>query len=49
LREAGVQECALFFEISHRERSPMEYTVICDLKKSIAYWRAAVDATNING
>jgi sugar phosphate isomerase/epimerase len=49
LRKAGVQECALFFEISHRERSPMEHTVIRDLKESVAYWRAAVDATNVSG
>jgi len=28
-----------WFEISHRERYPMEYQVIDDLKESVEYWR----------
>jgi sugar phosphate isomerase/epimerase len=46
LKEAGVQECALFFEISHRERWPSEYSVIQDLKESVVYWEPVVAAAN---
>lgn len=46
LREAGAQTCTLLLEISHRERWPTDYTVVADLKASVAYWRPAVDAAN---
>jgi len=33
----------LLFEISHRERYPVEYQVIDDLKESIEYWRKYIE------
>lgn len=42
LREAGVEEATLLLEISHRERWPADYTVVADLKESVAHWRAAL-------
>ena len=44
MREAGVQSCTLLLEISHRERWPSDYTVVSDLKESVAYWRPAIEA-----
>ncbi|MCC6698009.1 MAG: sugar phosphate isomerase/epimerase [Candidatus Hydrogenedentes bacterium] len=44
MREAGVTECTLLLEISHRERWPSDYTVVADLKESVEYWRPAVEA-----
>ena len=44
MREAGVSECTLLLEISHRERWPSDYTVVADLKESVEYWRPAVEA-----
>jgi sugar phosphate isomerase/epimerase len=44
MREAGVQDCTLLLEISHRERLPMDGMVVSDLKESVAYWRPAIDA-----
>lgn len=46
LREAGVDTCTLLLEISHRERWPSDYSVIADLKESVAYWRPAIEAAN---
>jgi sugar phosphate isomerase/epimerase len=46
MREAGIERCTLLLEISHRERWPADYTVIDDLKESVAYWRPAVEAAN---
>ena len=46
MREAGVEECTLLLEISHRERWPSDYTVVDDLKESVAYWRPAIEASN---
>lgn len=46
LREAGVEKCTLLLEISHRERWPSDYTVVEDLKASIAYWRPAIEQAN---
>ncbi|MBI2432760.1 MAG: sugar phosphate isomerase/epimerase [Candidatus Hydrogenedentes bacterium] len=42
MREAGVQDCTLLLEISHRERWPSDYTVVRDLKESVEYWRPAI-------
>ena len=36
---SGAEEVVLLLEISHRERYPMEYQVIDDLKESVEYWR----------
>ena len=36
---SGAKETVLLLEISHRERYPVEYQVIDDLKKSVEYWR----------
>lgn len=46
MREAGVTECTLLLEISHRERWPSDYTVVTDLKESVEYWRPAVEAAH---
>jgi len=46
MREAGVAQCALLLEVSHRERWPTDYTVVADLKESVEYWRPAVEAAN---
>jgi len=46
MRDAGMETCTLLFEISHRERWPTDYTVVDDLKQSVAYWRPAVEANN---
>lgn len=46
MREAGVSECTLLLEISHRERWPSDYTVVADLKESVEYWRPAVEAAH---
>jgi sugar phosphate isomerase/epimerase len=48
MREAGVDECTLLLEISHRERWPTDYSVVEDLKESVAYWRPAVESANRN-
>ncbi|NJL72996.1 MAG: sugar phosphate isomerase/epimerase [Candidatus Competibacteraceae bacterium] len=42
LEQAGVEEATLLLEISHRERWPADYTVVQDLKESVAYWKAAL-------
>jgi len=39
IEASGAKEVVLLLEISHRERYPMEYQVIDDLKKSVEYWR----------
>ncbi|RLE08922.1 D-erythrulose-1-phosphate dehydrogenase [Candidatus Aerophobetes bacterium] len=39
IEKSGAEEVVLLFEISHRERYPMEYQVLDDLKKSVEYWR----------
>ncbi len=39
IEKSGAKEACLLFEISHRERSPMEERVIADLKASVACWR----------
>jgi sugar phosphate isomerase/epimerase len=44
LREAGVERATLLLEISHRERWPADYTVVADLKESVAHWREAIPA-----
>jgi len=46
MREAGIEDCTLLLEISHRERWPSDYTVVEDLRESVAYWRPAVEAAN---
>lgn len=46
MRGAGIEECTLLLEISHRERWPTDYTVVEDLKESVAYWRPAIEAAN---
>lgn len=46
MREAGVETCTLLLEISHRERWPQDYTVVSDLKESVAYWRPAIETAN---
>jgi sugar phosphate isomerase/epimerase len=46
MRAAGIKECTLLLEISHRERWPADYTVVEDLKESVEYWRPAVEAAN---
>lgn len=46
MKEGGVETCTLLFEISHRERWPSDYSVVSDLKESVAYWRPAVEAAN---
>ncbi|GMU94119.1 MAG: hypothetical protein AMXMBFR4_31770 [Candidatus Hydrogenedentota bacterium] len=46
MREAGMEDCTLLLEISHRERWPTDYRVVDDLKESVAYWRPAVEAAN---
>lgn len=42
IEASGAKKVCLLFEISHRERSPMEESVISDLKKSVRYWRKFV-------
>jgi len=42
INASGAKDVVLLFEISHRERYPMEYQVIDDLKKSVEYWRKYV-------
>ncbi len=44
MESAGVEECTLLLEISHRERWPAEYRVIHDLKASVAHWKPAIEA-----
>jgi len=39
INASGAKDVVLLFEISHRERYPMEYQVIDDLKESVEYWR----------
>ena len=46
MQEAGVKQCTLLLEISHRERWPSDYTVVSDLQESVEYWRPTVDAAN---
>ena len=46
MHEAGMERCTLLLEISHRERRPFDYSVVPDLKESVAYWRPAVEAAN---
>jgi hypothetical protein len=49
MRESGVEQCTLLLEISHRERWPADYTVISDLKESVAYWRSAIEEADAPG
>jgi sugar phosphate isomerase/epimerase len=42
LREGGASEVTLLLELNFRERFPAEYTVVNDLKQSVAYWRPYV-------
>ncbi len=44
MRDAGVRDCTLLLEISHRERWPADTSVVRDLKESVAYWRPAIEA-----
>jgi len=46
MRAAGVEQCTLLLEISHRERWPFDYNVVADLKESVAYWRPAIEQAN---
>lgn len=46
MRASGVEKCTLLLEISHRERWPFDENVVMDLKKSVLYWRPAVEAAN---
>lgn len=46
IRGAGVEKCTLLLEISHRERWPAEHTVVDDLRRSVNYWRPAVEKAN---
>lgn len=46
MRDAGVEQCTLLLEISHRERWPTDYSVLADLKESVAYWRPAIEKAN---
>ena len=39
INASGAKEVVLLFEISHRERYPIESRVIDDLKESVEYWR----------
>ncbi len=39
IEASGAKDVVLLFEISHRERYPVEYQVIDDLKESVEYWR----------
>lgn len=42
IEKSGARKACLLFEISHRERYPMEDRVISDLKESVKYWRRFV-------
>jgi len=44
MASAGIEDCTLLLEISHRERWPAEYRVLHDLKASVAYWKRALEA-----
>ncbi len=46
MEDAGIERCTLLLEISHRERWPADYSVVSDLRQSVAYWRPAVEAAN---
>lgn len=46
MRAAGIEDCTLLLEVSHRERWPTDYTVVSDLKESVEFWRPAVEAAN---
>lgn len=46
MRAAGIEDCTLLLEVSHRERWPTDYTVVSDLKESVEFWRPAVEAVN---
>ena len=39
IEASGAKDVVLLFEISHRERYPMECRVVDDLKESVEYWR----------
>ncbi len=39
INASGAKDVVLLFEISHRERYPMESRVVDDLKESVEYWR----------
>jgi len=39
INASGAEDVMLLLEISHRERYPMEYQVIDNLKESVEYWR----------
>jgi len=39
INASGAKDVVLLFEISHRERYPMECRVVDDLKESVEYWR----------
>jgi len=43
IEASGAKEVVLVFEISHRERYPMEYQVLDDLKKSVECWRRYIE------
>jgi sugar phosphate isomerase/epimerase len=46
MQEAGINECTLLLEISHRERWPYDGAVVADLKESVEYWRPYIDEFN---
>lgn len=46
MRAAGIEDCTLLLEVSHRERWPTDYTVVSDLKESVEFWRPAIEASN---
>lgn len=46
MRAAGIEDCTLLLEVSHRERFPTDYTVVSDLKESVEFWRPAIEQAN---
>jgi len=42
LERGGARETFLFLELSHRERYPVEESVLEDFRESVAYWRKDV-------
>lgn len=45
IRDSGVDEVMLAFEISHRERFPDDLKVLGDLKESVDYWKDSIRAS----
>lgn len=42
LKDSRVSEIDLILELSFKEREPFESKVVCDIKKSVAYWQPFV-------